>query len=95
MFNKASTVLDAIITHDSGNNGDDDYNDVVINVTVVIAVRVVVVITLYCKRAQSFSVIIQFSSDCPQVADHLQILSPLIVSVERNPDCSAKAMLGK
>lgn len=52
-------------------------------------------IILCCRRTQGFSVIIQFTSNYPQISDHLQILSLLILSVERNPDASAKAMLGK
>lgn len=61
---------------------------------VVIVVRVVVII-LYCKRTQGFSVIIPFSSDYPQMSDCLQILLLLISSVERNPDSSAKPALEK
>ena len=49
---------------------------------VVIVPRVaVVVIRLSCKGTQCFSVIIQFSSNYPQISDHLQILLLLIVSV--------------
>ena len=61
---------------------------------VMIVVRLVVII-LYCKRTQGFSVIIQFSSDYPQMSHSLQILLLLILTMERNPDSSAKPALEK
>lgn len=53
---------------------------------VVIVVRVlVVVMRLYYKGTQCFSVIIQFSSNYPQISDHLQILLLLILRVGEIP----------
>lgn len=93
IFNRLLLQLSVLlIVYDDVSNGAD----VVKRVMVVVAERVVVVVTiLYCKRTHGFSVIIQFSSDFPQLSDYFQILWLLILSVERNPDSSANLLLEK